>query len=133
MILHWNIECLDSSDCKVYTTKLLFISDSRYAHSELAQTQACTTSDCNINGDIRLLEDGTPQIIYGGSTVKRWRTVCSHRFWENDVGANMFCKKLVPNNPKIVGRIRAKPFDPPVALLNERKSQSSGRIRLHQL
>ena len=42
------------------------------------------------NGEVKLEEDGTPLILWDDV----WSPICGHFFWDNQVGASMFCSKL---------------------------------------
>ena len=42
------------------------------------------------SGDVRLLDDGTPEYYLNGD----WYPICGHYFWDNDHGATAFCRKL---------------------------------------
>ena len=50
----------------------------------ISQILACT------NGEVKLEEDGTPLVLWDD----RWSPICGHFFWDNQVGASMFCSKL---------------------------------------
>ena len=41
-------------------------------------------------GDVRLLNDKYPEVFVTG----KWRPICGHYFWDNNVGANLFCQQL---------------------------------------
>ena len=42
------------------------------------------------NGDVKLDSDDIPMIFWDG----KWSRICGHYFWDNNIGATMFCKKL---------------------------------------
>ena len=44
---------------------------------------------CNV-GDVKLEKDGTPMLFW----KEKWSPICGHYFWDNQHGANTFCKKL---------------------------------------
>ena len=41
-------------------------------------------------GDVKLGQEGIPFIIWNGN----WSPICGHFFWDNNDGANAFCRKL---------------------------------------
>ena len=41
-------------------------------------------------GDVILVQEGIPFILWNGN----WSPICGHWFWDNDDGANAFCRKL---------------------------------------
>ena len=42
------------------------------------------------NGDVKLEEDGTPLVFWDS----RWIPICGHYFWDNQNGAELFCRKM---------------------------------------
>lgn len=42
------------------------------------------------DGDVRLVDHGTPYIFW----ENQWSPICGHYFWNNQVGAKLFCQKL---------------------------------------
>ena len=42
------------------------------------------------NGDVKLEDDGTPLVLWEDV----WSPICGHYFWDNQVGASIFCSKL---------------------------------------
>ena len=59
--------------------------------------------DCS-HGDVWLKDDGTP-FIFSNFT---WSPICGHYFWDNENGANLFCKKLGFEN----GTVYPKKYTP---------------------
>ena len=55
------------------------------SYSDLVSTQVTCS-----NGDVGLVDDGTPFIFWG----VQWYPICGHYFWDNDVGAKLICNKL---------------------------------------
>ena len=45
--------------------------------------------DCS-DGDVHLTVDKVPMVYWNNT----WSPICGHYFWDNDNGANLFCKKL---------------------------------------
>ena len=50
---------------------------------------ALLADQCNV-GDVKLEKDGTPMLFW----KEKWSPICGHYFWDNQHGANTFCKKL---------------------------------------
>ena len=42
------------------------------------------------NGDVKLEEDGTPLVFWDS----QWIPICGHYFWDNQHGAELFCRKM---------------------------------------
>ena len=42
------------------------------------------------DGDVRLASDNTPMFYSNGT----FRPICGHWFWDNEYGADLFCRKL---------------------------------------
>ena len=53
------------------------------------------------NGDVRLKDDGTPMIYWN----HHWSPICGISFWDNDVGATLFCQKLGYGSGKALYKI----------------------------
>ena len=53
--------------------------------------------------DVRLLSDNTPELQFNG----KWSPICGHYFWDNDFGADLFCRKLgFTSGGTVIGRKR---------------------------
>jgi hypothetical protein len=60
---------------------------------------------CN-NGDVRLNDEGTPWIYWNN----HWSPICGDMFWDNDVGATLFCQKLGYNSGMALGKNSLKNY-----------------------
>jgi len=54
-----------------------------------SDTVSSSCRGCNV-GDVKLEKDGTPMLFW----KEKWSPICGHYFWDNQHGANTFCKKL---------------------------------------
>ena len=52
------------------------------------------------NGDVKLEDDGTPFIFWDN----QWSPICGHYFWDNQVGAKLFCQKMGYHSGTFSGR-----------------------------
>ena len=53
-----------------------------------------------MNGDVKLVDDGTPLIYWGN----QWMPICGHYFWNNQDGAKLFCQKMGYHSGKMERR-----------------------------
>ena len=54
----------------------------------------------DIEGDVQLKDGKFPEVFLNGI----WSPICGHYFWDNDVGASLFCQKLT-SNPASTGLV----------------------------
>ena len=47
------------------------------------------SSSC-ANGDVKLTDDSQPYIYWNN----KWSPICGHYFWDNNIGADKFCRKI---------------------------------------
>ena len=53
-----------------------------------------------IEGDVQLKDGKFPEVFLNGI----WSPICGHYFWDNDVGASLFCQKLT-SDPASTGQV----------------------------
>ena len=58
------------------------------------------------DGDLKL--DGSTPMIYWN---ERWSPICGHHFWDNDIGASLFCQQLGFGSGKIKQKYLTLPSD----------------------
>ena len=54
----------------------------------------------DIEGDVQLKDGKFPEVFLNGI----WSPICGHYFWDNDVGASLFCQKLT-SDPASIGQV----------------------------
>lgn len=53
-----------------------------------------------MNGDVKLKDKNIPMIFWNGI----WSPICGHYFWDNQIGAMLFCQKLGFEDGRVSGQ-----------------------------
>ena len=59
-----------------------------------------------MNGDVKLKDKTIPMIFWNGT----WSPICGHYFWDNHIGATLFCQKLGFEKGHVSGRNSGKSY-----------------------